>query len=212
MTRMTNKRKQKIITYKGERKTLSEWSKQIKIPIDVLRCRIFQAEWSTEKAFETPYVNSKSRLKDGSSVDMRILMQYVDLVEELKEVDARIAKTESEIAKIKEEGTVRDTVKGGSGGKQIFKVEGFPDAELSRKQTLLYSRKAIQSSLRAEIAVTLNKIEEFLNAVNDSRMRRIIDLRIMHKKSWNEIADAMGGNSTGDSVRMELDRFMKKNY
>ena len=57
-------------------------------------------------------------------VSKEILIQYSDLQEEVKEVRERIEKTEKQIAKIEEEENVTDTVSGGSGGIQHFKIEG----------------------------------------------------------------------------------------
>jgi hypothetical protein len=38
-------------------------------------------------------------------------------------------------------------------------------------------------------------------------MRRIIRYRFIDKLSWNAVADKMGGNSTGESVRKIFERF-----
>ena len=71
-------------------------------------------------------------------VSKEILTQYNDLQEEAKEVRERIERTEKQIARIEEEGRVIDTVSGGPGGIQHFKIEGFPYPEYSRKKSLLY--------------------------------------------------------------------------
>lgn len=143
-------------------------------------------------------------------VSKEILIQYSDLQEEAKEVRKRIEKTEKQIAKIEEEGNVVDTVSGGDGGIQHFKIEGFPYPEYSRKKTLLYARKATLASLEMELMETLNRVEEFIASVDDSRMRRIITLRFNDNLSWFGVAERLGGKSTADSVRMEFNRFMEK--
>ncbi len=143
-------------------------------------------------------------------VSKEILIQYSDLQEEVKEVRKRIEKTEKQIAKIEEEGNVIDTVSGGDGGIQHFKIEGFPYPEYSRKKTLLYARKATLASLEMELMETLNRVEEFIASVDDSRMRRIITLRFNDNLSWFGVAERLGGKSTADSVRMEFNRFMEK--
>jgi len=143
-------------------------------------------------------------------VSKEILIQYADLQEEVKEIRERIAKTEEQISKIEEEGTVIDTVRGGLGNNQHFKIRGFPYPEYSRKMTLLYSRKATLASLETEILETLNKVEEFIAGIDDSRIRRIINLRFIENLSWNQTAHKIGGNATADSIRMEFKRFMEK--
>lgn len=139
-----------------------------------------------------------------------ILIQYSDLQEEIKEVRQRIEKTERQIERIENEKTVCDKVMGGAGGLQSFKIEGFPYPEYSRKKTLLYSRKATLTELEMELLETLNKVEEFIASVNDSRMRRIINLRFIEGLSWNKVADHIGGGNTEDGIRKAFARFMEK--
>lgn len=143
-------------------------------------------------------------------ISKEILIQYSDLQEEIKEVRDRIIKTEEQISKIEDGGSVIDSVSGGSGGNQHFKIEGFPYPEYSRKRTLLYSRKAILASLEMELLETLNQVEEFLASVEDSRMRRIINFRFIDKLSWIQVAKRLDSYSTADGVRMEFNRFMEQ--
>lgn len=142
-------------------------------------------------------------------ISKEILIQYSDLQEEVKEVRERIDKTEKQIAKIEDDGNVVDSVRGGDGGIQHFKIEGFPYPEYSRKKTLLYARKATLASLELELMETLNQVEEFIKSVDDSRMRRIITLRFVDNLSWNKVADRIGGNNTEDSVKKAFYRFME---
>nr|DAP20087.1 MAG TPA: Protein of unknown function (DUF722) [Caudoviricetes sp.] len=143
-------------------------------------------------------------------ISKEILTQYSDLQEEVKEVRNRIESTEKQIAKIEEEGNVIDTVSGGSGGIQHFKIEGFPYPEYSRKKSLLYVRKATLVNLELELTETLNQVEEFIAGVKDSRIRRIITLRFIENLSWNKVADRIGGGNTEDSVKKMFYRFMEK--
>lgn len=142
-------------------------------------------------------------------ISKEILIQYSDLREEVKEVRERIDKTEKQIAKIEDDGNVVDSVSGGNGGTQHFKIEGFPYPEYSRKKILLYARKATLASLELELMETLNQVEEFIKSVDDSRMRRIITLRFVDNLSWNKVADRIGGNNTEDSVKKAFYRFME---
>lgn len=143
-------------------------------------------------------------------VSKEILVQYGDLQEEAKEVRERISQTEKQIMKIEKEGNVIDTVSGGNGGIQHFKIEGFPYPEYSRKKSLLYARKATLANLELELLETLNQVEEFIASVDDSRMRRIITLRFIDNLSWNKVANHIGGGNTEDSVKKSFYRFMEK--
>ena len=142
-------------------------------------------------------------------VSKEILIQYSDLQKECKEVRGKIEKLERQIEKIEADGVVVDKVRGGGGGLQSFKIEGFPYPEYSRKKTLLYARKATLSELEMELLETLNQVEEFITSIKDSHIRRIVNLRVVDGLSWNEVARRIGGN-TEDSVRKAFERFMEK--
>lgn len=143
-------------------------------------------------------------------VSKEILIQYTDLQQECKEVREKIEKLEKQIDRIEKDGNVVDKVRGGDGGLQSFKIEGFPYPEYSRKKTLLYARKATLSELEMELLETLNQVEEFIASVKDSHVRRIINLRVIEGLSWNKVADHVGGGNTEGSVKMAFQRFMGK--
>ena len=143
-------------------------------------------------------------------VSKEILIQYADLQQEVKEIRQKIEKLENQIAKIEEQGAVKDKVRGGIGGLQSFQIEGFPYPEYSRKKTLLYARQATLSELEMQLLETLNDVEEFISSINDSHIRRIVNLRYIEKLSWNEVANRIGGGNTEDSVRKILERFLEK--
>ena len=140
-----------------------------------------------------------------------ILRQYVDLLREADEVKERIARTEKELQRIIDEGEVTDMVRGGEGGIQHFSITGFPIRDFSKKRTLLRNRKIMLLSLESEIEETLNDVYEFITQIPSSYYRRIVSLRIIDKMTWRQIAQALGGNNTEDSVRKYFERFLEKN-
>ena len=142
------------------------------------------------------------------AISKEILIQYSDLQQECKEVREKIEKLERQIVKIEEDGAVVDKVRGGDGGLQSFKIEGFPYPEYSRKKTLLYARKATLSELEMELLETLNDVEIFIAGIKDSHIRRIVNLRVVDGFSWCEVARRRGGN-TEDSVNKAFYRFME---
>ena len=144
------------------------------------------------------------------AISKEILIQYSDLQQECKEVREKIEKLEKQIAKIESDGAVVDKVRGGDGGIQSCKIEGFPYPEYSRKKTLLYARKATLSELEMELLETLNEVEEFIASISDSHIRRIVNLRVVDNLSWNKVADRIGGGNTEDSVRMAFNRFIEQ--
>lgn len=144
------------------------------------------------------------------AISKEVLIQYSDLQKECKEVREKIEKLEKQIDRIEKDGNVIDKVRGGEGGLQSFKIEGFPYPEYNRKKTLLYARKATLVELEMELLETLNQVEEFIASIKDSHIRRIISLRIVDNLSWNKVADRIGGGNTEGSVKMAFQRFMEK--
>lgn len=142
-------------------------------------------------------------------VTKQILYQYSDLKEEHKDLIQKIAKLEKEIEKMEAEGTSTEIVTGGYGGSERFSVSGVPNVEYSRKKTLLYARKATLSSLDIELSETINLVEEFIASLEDSRIRRIINLRFLQDMTWDQVS-AHIYNTSKDSVRVYFERFMEK--
>jgi len=138
-----------------------------------------------------------------------ILVQYCDLREEVKDLRKRIDHLENQIARIEQEGDVIDSVTGGAGGIQHFKIHGFPYPEYSRKKTRLYLNKAQLENAELELLEILGEVEEYIQSIEDSRMRRIIRLRYVDEMQWLKVAQNMGGQATADSVRMEHNRFLE---
>lgn len=144
-------------------------------------------------------------------VTKQVLNQYNDLVAEIHDLEEKIAKIRKELDKIEQQGAVVDTVSGGYGGTQHFRIEGFPYPEYDKKRHLLKIREAQLVSYQIQQMELVNEIERFLQGVDDAAMRRIIDYRIVRQLPWNRVADLMGGDATEDSVRIAFSRFMEKN-
>lgn len=140
-----------------------------------------------------------------------VLAQYCDLKEEIKDLRRRIANKQTELDKIKDEGTVWDTVTLGKRGKKslgTLYVDGFPYPEYSRKKTALYLYKAQLENAELELLELTNEVEDYIQSLNDSRIRRIIRYRFIDSLTWRQVATRMGGRATEESVRKEFERFM----
>ena len=140
-----------------------------------------------------------------------ILKQYADLLREAEEVEGRIDRTEKELQRIMDEGEVSDMVRGGEGGIQHFRIEGFPTRDYYHKKSLLNTRKITLLSLKTAIDETLNLVYEYITSIENSFDRRIITMRIIDRLTWRQIAQILGGNNTEDSVRKHFERFLEKN-
>lgn len=55
-----------------------------------------------------------------------------------------------------------------------------------------------------------NRLNRYIETVDDSQMRMILALRYVNGLSWRQIAFSIGGGNTEDGVRKAHDRFLAK--
>lgn len=145
-------------------------------------------------------------------MDKSILTQYTDLQEEIKDIRRRAEGVRRQLERLEGEGTVIDAVKGTrqDGTFGSIRIEGFPYAEYDRRRRSLYGYLLKLEEAEGKLLELANKAEEYINSIEDSRMRRIVQYRIMDGLSWYEVADRMGGKATSDSCKKYFERFLKK--
>lgn len=138
-------------------------------------------------------------------MDKNILDQYMDACALIRETEADIRELE------KRKRTVQDSVKGSNPEfpyqSQSFHIEGTAEhpgdwSLLAAEQKILADRKANATKIKTEVEAWMNTIPQ--------RMQRIIRMKIFKNFEWERIADEIGRGATGDSVRKEFERFIKK--
>lgn len=140
-------------------------------------------------------------------MDKRILAEYIDACELVRETEKDIKRLER-----KKKTIVQDKVKGS--------MPEFPYAETSFHLggTLLYKTADNNALLQEEKLLAERKqnaerkkheVEAFMNAI-PMRMQRIIRFKYFEGLSWEQTAQQMGRKATGDSVRMEFNNFLNK--
>ena len=138
-------------------------------------------------------------------MDKRILEDYIDACEFIKETEEEIKKLE------KRKRIVQDKVRGSNpefpyeersfnlGGT----IETVEDASaLAREKQILEEQRRIASDLKLGV-------EEWMREI-PFRMQRIIRYKIFCGLSWEETATLMGRKCTAGGVKMEFQRFMKE--
>ena len=121
-------------------------------------------------------------------ITKEILSQYKDIQEEIKKMREDIQRTEDSIAKLIEEGTVVDKVKGGLGGIQGFKIEGFPINVYEQRKKILRSKFDRLSKRENDLLEITEKIETFIDGIPVSRDRRILRETYFENKTQQEVA------------------------
>ena len=137
-------------------------------------------------------------------MDKNILNDYIDAC-------ALVQETERDIRALKKKRkTIIQTNVSGSNPDfpyqpQHFKIEGTTfnyadDSALRWDEGLLERRKANAKKIKLNV-------EEWMLMI-PARMQRIIRWKFLEELTWEEVAVKMGRKATGDSVRLEFQRFM----
>lgn len=133
------------------------------------------------------------------------LSQYIDTKEEIKRLEKKIEKLERETKDI-----VSDVVDSTTTSFPIIqthkKIQGL-DIERMHKLDKL---KAILIERYDKLLKAQLEVEEFIDAIPTSRLRRIFEYRYIEDFSWIKIAQVIGGKSTEESIRKEHDRYLLK--
>lgn len=109
-----------------------------------------------------------------------LLEQYPDICAELREVERKLREP------------VSDTVSGSSANfpytQHAISVQGIPPRLIAQRDML--------ANLKEEI-------EGFIRSLPNSRMRRIVDYRVLQGMSWEQVAAKMGHRVSVDGVKYQ---------
>ena len=117
-----------------------------------------------------------------------IFSQYSDIAREIEMLERKKAETERSIAKLIEDGLVKDKVYGGNGGLQGYVVEGFPLKEYNRRRKLLRERAERLISRQNDLLELQITIEKEIDKIPESRDRLIFQGFFLENKSQEKIA------------------------
>lgn len=139
-------------------------------------------------------------------MDKRILYDYIDACELIKETEAKIRRLQ------KKKKTIVQTNVSGSNpnfpyNPQHFKIQGATftyreDSQLRMEEKILEERKKNAEKLKLEV-------EEWMNTI-PNRMQRIIRYKIFEGMTWQQVAQKMGRKASENGIKKEFERFMKE--
>lgn len=139
-------------------------------------------------------------------MDKKVLLEYMDACELLKE-------TEKDLAILKQRGgaILQDSVKGSMHDfpyvPKTFHIECVQrasDEDVRRMEHLLEHRAAVVMKKREEAENYLNEL-----TATKPRMVRIFKYKFIEGMTWDEVAKQLGRKATGESVRKEWKKFEK---
>ncbi len=144
-------------------------------------------------------------------MEKNILRQYDSILKEITDTNRRIQSAKDKLKRMEDEGIVIDSVSGGFGGTQHFKIEGMPTTEYGKQKTILLARKMRMETLQQKLIDMKNDVEMYIYGMTDSECRRAAAFRYIDNLSWKKVAEHMGEGYTESGCRMLVDRYVKKN-
>jgi len=134
------------------------------------------------------------------------LVQYCDIKVEIKELEQKIERLEPKTHDIVSD-SVDSTTKHFPIIRNHAKIIGLNQKaikQLEHYKTILEDRYERLLEMQTEL-------EEFIDALPTSRLRRIFEYRYIDQLTWQQVAQKIGNNASEESIRKEHDRFLEKN-
>lgn len=151
-------------------------------------------------------------------MDKEILVQYAEMVEEIKDIRKRIVKLEKERQRL-EKTIVADTVKGTrkDGTYGPIKVTGIPSREYERKSKSIDRLQELLEEKEAKLLELTCQAEEYIDSIPKSELRIMFRFYYIDGFTWEQVAIRMNQafpkkriSYTPDSCRMRNNRFFEK--
>lgn len=133
------------------------------------------------------------------------LSQYIDIREEIKRLEKRIEKLEKSAKDI-----VSDVVDDTTSFFPFIQVHTKIQGVNAQKIYEINKLKFILNERHDKLLKVRIEVEEFIDTIPTSRLRRIFEYRYLEGYSWVKISQLIGNKSTEDSIRKEHDRFLIK--
>lgn len=133
-------------------------------------------------------------------------VEYQDLQDEIKKLEKQIRKMETSRCQVSD--SVKGTRPDGTYGS--ITITGFPVPDYYRRKKLLEKRKNNLSEFELRLLELTNDVDDYINSLADSRMRRMIRYKFFDELSWVQVAHRMGGKYTADGCRKQIERFLEE--
>ena len=140
------------------------------------------------------------------------MLIYKNILSQYEDTCALNKETEDDVKSLKKKKEiVYDSVRG-SMNKHLYTAQSFQisgTGEDTEDRILLDTEYKILEERKHNAEMIKKDVEAYINTV-PVRMQRIIRLKLIKRKTWDEVALIMGKNCTADSVRKEFERFLEK--
>ena len=143
--------------------------------------------------------------------EKNILEQYKRIKEEIADLERRNEEDQREIKKLEKQ-IMSDTVTGSREDLTIgpIMVKGVAEGLADKKREKIRERVLKQLRFSEKLKKMKKDIEDYIQTIPDSEVRRIARFRYLDDLEWKQVAVKMGKGYSGDSCRMKIERFLKK--
>lgn len=138
-------------------------------------------------------------------MNKEILQEYVDACELVKETEKDLRRLEQR-RQTEAVSCVKGSMQEFPYVEQRIKVRGNASSEKDDRRMKLEKKLLEQRRENAEMIKL--QVEEWMLMISP-RMQRIIKYRYLEELPWEQVAIRMGRRATADSVRMEMNNFLK---
>lgn len=143
-------------------------------------------------------------------IDKNVLEQYSSMKKEIADLERMIADSNKKIKRYEKQ-VISDTVTGTRADMTIgvIKVEGIAQQWIDREHELNQRRVEKMERFKKKLEETVVKVEEFIQSIDDSEIRRIARMRYIEGLKWRTVATYMGKGYTEEACRMKMERYLK---
>lgn len=144
-------------------------------------------------------------------IDKNVLEQYTSIKKEIADLERMIAESNSKIKKFEKQ-VVSDTVTGTRPDLTIgpIKITGIAQQQIDRENELNRNRIQKMKRFKKKLEKLVVEVEEYIQKIPDSEVRRIARMRYIENLSWRRVAVHMGEGYTEDFCRQKMNNFLKK--
>lgn len=134
-------------------------------------------------------------------MEQGIISQYTSLKRECEEIQQSIGRLEDR---------KRDLLKCITANPgHCHLVPEYVEADIAETEYLINKNIGILHNRKKRVDELIIAIEEYIDCVDDSRIRRMISLKYIEGKTWYQVAQAMGRYYTQDSCKKQVHRYLR---
>ena len=145
-------------------------------------------------------------------IEKNILEQYKSIKEEIADLERRNEEDQREIKKLEKQ-IMSDTVTGSREDLTIgpIMVKGVAEGLADKKREKIRERVLKQLRFSDKLKKMKKDIEDYIQTIPDSEIRRIARFRYLDDLEWKQVAVKMGKGYSDAACRKKMERFLQKN-